>query len=399
MKTLSKSIETLLPELTALRHALHACPELAYHEHETAGRIAARLEAIPGMRVTRGVGGTGVVGLLGADRPGPCVALRADMDALPITECSGLPYASRNPGCMHACGHDGHITCLVGAAIVLAAHAAALPGPVKFIFQPAEESGGGALKMRDAGVLEDPPVQAIFALHDWPWLPLGQIGLRSGPCFASTDALDIVLEGLGGHAAMPHQTDDLILAGAHVVTALQSIVARQIAPTEALVISIATFQGGTARNVMPATVRLSGTMRALNENVRRLARERIRRVVNRTAAAFGIRARTRVAPGYPMMVNHAAAVAHVTRVAQQEPMVEDVITDLPPTLGGEDFAYFAEAVPAALWCLGIGQSGTPVVGLHHPRFDFNDAALPLGVKLHCLTALNFNRFPPAQPSN
>lgn len=391
MGDLATQIEAINAELIDFRRVLHAHPELAYHESGTAARIVKHLNALPGMRVTSGIGGTGVVGLLGADRPGPCLALRADMDALPIQETTGLSYASKAAGVMHACGHDGHMACLLGAAMILSSCEHALPGPVKFIFQPAEEGGAGALKMREAGVLDDPPVRAVFALHNAPLLPLGSVGFCPGVAFASTDSIDIRLTGAGCHAALPHQGVDPILAGAHVITALQSITSRETASTEALVVTIGRFQGGTVRNVIPDTVEMQGTMRALNEEVRCHARECVRRVVAGTAATFGAEVETVLEPGYPCLRNDAGLADGFTQVASEWLGDNAVVTDMAPSLVGEDFAYFSEQVPGLMWWLGTRDPAADSnPGLHHPDFDFEDRALALGVALHCRLVLQFN---------
>ncbi|MDD5706442.1 MAG: M20 family metallopeptidase, partial [Kiritimatiellae bacterium] len=254
-------IEALLPELTALRRDLHAHPELGFEEHYTAGRVAEWLGGLPDMRVRTGVAGTGVVATLAARKRGPCVALRADMDALPVDDACGQPYVSRHPGRAHACGHDGHVACLLGAARLLSEQAGQLAGPVRFIFQPAEEGGGGGEQMCRQGALEDPAPAAIFALHAWPFLPLGTVGVRAGAAMASTDAIDIVVRGRGAHAGTPHKGVDPIVAASHVVVALQTVVSRLTDPTETALVTIGSIAGGSARNVIPDTVTLSGTIR------------------------------------------------------------------------------------------------------------------------------------------
>ena len=244
-------VRSALTVTLSLRHELHAHPELMYEEHGTAQRLYARLMCIPGLDIRQGVGGTGIIAVLGADRPGPCVALRADMDALPIQEITDKPYKSKTTEMMHACGHDGHMACLVGAAIVLSKLVDRLPGPVKFVFQPAEEGGNGAVKMIDEGVLDDPPVAAMFALHAWPWTPLGSIACQVGATMASVDDFHIVVEGIGAHAAYPHRGVDPIVIAAQIVTALQSIVSRQTNPVDTAVVTVGQIHAGTARNIIP----------------------------------------------------------------------------------------------------------------------------------------------------
>ena len=383
MKTPVDKIEAFLPDLIALRHALHANPETGFKEHETSARMAAELASIPGLDIRTGVAGTGIVATLGADKSGPCVALRADMDALPIVEETGLPYASRREGVMHACGHDGHMTCLVGAARVLAGMADELSGPVRFIFQPAEENDGGGRVMCEEGALDDPPVAAAFALHAWPSLAIGQVGVRGGPAMASTDEIDITVIGKGSHAAAPHLGADPILAASHIVTALQSVVSRRLPPYAPAVVTIGRITGGTARNVIPDRVQLNGTIRTLDPESRVAATEAVRLTATRTAEAFGAEAVVHINPGYPVLVNDEglAALFRDTAVAELGP---DGLKDVPLSLGGEDFAYYAERVPAVMWRLGTGRAdGGPTPSLHNQHFDFADASIAIGVRLHC----------------
>jgi len=382
-------IDNLVPDLIALRHALHANPELGFQEHETAARLAAELAAVPGLDIRTGVARTGIVATLGAGKPGPCVALRADMDALPIVEETGLPYASQRSGVMHACGHDGHMTCLIGAVRVLAGMADALPGPVRFIFQPAEEGDGGGRVMCEEGALDDPPVAAAFALHGWPPMSVGHVGVRSGPAMASTDEIDITVKGKGAHAAAPHLGADPILAAAHIVTALQSVVSRRLPPQVPAVVTIGCIQGGTARNVIPDTVRLNGTIRTLDPVSRATAAEAVRQVASRTAEAYGAEAEVRIITGYPVLVNDPALAALVEETAVAE-LGAACVEEAPLSLGGEDFAYYAERVPAVMWRLGVADpAGGPAPGLHNPHFNFADAAIATGVRLHCALVLRY----------
>ncbi len=390
MRDLTPLIAESLPSLVNLRHDLHQHPEIGFHEHGTAARVAERLAKLPGMTIRTCVAGTGVIATLDADKPGPCVALRADMDALPMTEETGLPYASRVPGCAHACGHDGNVACLVGAAVVLSAIREELRGPVRFIFQPAEESGGGGRLLCEAGALETPPVTAIFALHAWPGLPIGAIGVRAGPAMAATDTIDIVIHGSGTHAAVPHRGVDPILVAAHVIVALQSIVSRNLDPAQPAVITIARVESGTTYNVIPDRATLCGTLRTLSAGTRAQACEAIRRVAERTAEAYGARAEVRLTPGYPVLTNDAEATAHIARVGR-ETLGADCVREASVSLGGEDFAYYLQHVPGALWQLGASASdGSALVPFHSPRFDFPDAALPVGVRMHCETVRQFD---------
>jgi len=390
MHDLTPLIAEALPSLVSLRHDLHQHPEIAFQEHATAARVAARLAALPGMTVRTGVAGTGVFATLDGDRPGPCVALRADMDALPMTEETGLPYASRVPGCAHACGHDGNVACLVGAAVVLAAIRDELRGPVRFVFQPAEENGGGGRLVCEAGALEAPPAAAVFALHAWAELPVGTIGVRAGPAMASTDAIDIVIHGSGTHAASPHRGIDPILVAAHMITALQSIVSRNLDPAQPAVITIARVEAGTTYNVIPDRATLRGTLRTMSAEMRVQASDAIRRVAEHTAEAFGARAEVRLTTGYPALVNDADSAAHIARVGRAV-LGTAAVREQPVSLGGEDFAYYLQRVPGALWRIGADTSdGARVVPLHSSRFDFPDAAIPVGVRMHCEAVRRFD---------
>ncbi len=382
-------IQEALPALIDLRHELHQHPELKYEEHWTAARVVQALEDVPDLDINQGVARTGVVATLGADKPGPCLALRADMDALPISEETGAPYASLTEGKMHACGHDGHTTCLVGAVRVLGQLADQLEGPVKFLFQPAEEGGAGGQLMCQEGVLDDPPVQAIFGLHGWPYLELGQVGLRSGSLFASSDSFEIVVEGQGAHAAWPHQSVDPVLIAAHITTALQSVVSRSTDPLDSVVVTVAQIHAGTAFNIIPSRARLNGTLRALNPVTRQRSMDTIERLVDNTAQAFGGSAQINFLDGYPVLVNDETALGYVKDTAAA---VQADGRTIPPAMGGEDFAFFAQRVPAAFFTLGLrGPEQASYPALHQPDFDFADAAIPLGVHMHVELARRFAR--------
>lgn len=392
MTDVHRIIERITPELVALRREIHAHPELAFEEFETARRVETTLRSLRGLHIQTGLAKTGVVATLNADKPGPCVALRAELDALPIHEATGAPYSSKTPGKMHACGHDGHTACLVGSAIVLSEIADQLPGKVKFIFQPAEESGGGGEKLCEAGVLESPRVDAIFGLHGWPYMDLGSVGLCPGPAMAATNPWRVTIHGKGAHAAYPHRGVDPIVVAAHVVTAVQSIASRNIDPLDAAVVTVATIHAGTAGNVIPETVELSGTIRTLDAAVRQNAVGRFESLVEQTAAAFGARASVEVQWGYPVLVNDEAASAFVSEVAREVVGTSRVDDRQRPSMGGEDFAYYAERVPAAFWRLGV-RRGDPAhqPTLHQPNYDFADEAIPLGVRMHCEIARRFLR--------
>jgi amidohydrolase len=380
----------VLETIVQLRHEIHAHPELGFDVAQTAERILQHISTLPGLTIRKAVGGHGIVATLNADRPGRCVALRADMDALPLDEETDVPYRSTVPGRMHACGHDGNVACLVGAAMMLSQQADQLPGKVKFIFQPAEEGGGGGRVMCEEGALEDPHVDAAFALHAWPVLALGQVGVRSGPTLASTDTPKITIQGAGGHGAHPDMCVDPVIVAAHVVLALQTISSRFTSPTDPVVVTISQIHTGTTHNIIPTDAYLEGTIRALTPDVRTKTGELIRQLATQTAAAFGARADVVIEPGYPPLINDLTAAGVVADIATELVGHENVVLDEPPSMGGEDFAYYAERVPAAMWRLGVrSKESDSTPGLHTPRFDFNDQALPLGVAMHTEIATCF----------
>ncbi|MBK9127355.1 MAG: amidohydrolase [Phycisphaerales bacterium] len=369
------------------RRHLHAHPELSGHEANTATYVAAALREM-GLEPRERVGGMyGLTVDLGP-AGGPCVALRADMDALPIQEQTGLPYASRTPGVMHACGHDAHTAMLLGAARLLSARRGELARPVRLIFQPAEEQPpGGAKPMIDAGVLDG--VERVYGLHIWSEMPVGTLGTRAGVFMASTDELDIVIRGRGGHAAMPQQCVDPIVAASQVVVALQSITSRSIAMTDSAVVSITQFNGGTASNIIPEEVRLAGTVRTLSEATRAAVLRRLREIVEGVARAHGAEARVEVGAGYPALVNDAAAVESALRAARGLGIASESILQLAAQGGGEDFAYYARRVPSAFVFLGArNEAKGCVFAHHHPRFNIDEDALPLGAALLAALALS-----------
>ncbi|MGC9270750.1 M20 aminoacylase family protein [Acidiphilium sp.] len=377
------------PEFTAWRRDFHAHPEIAYQEHRTAALVAERLTAF-GLEVTTGIGGTGVVGTLrngalGHGGGNRAIALRADMDALPMDEVNDLPYRSQNPGRMHGCGHDGHTTMLLAAARYLA-ETRRFAGTVHFIFQPAEEGGAGALRMLEDGLLERFPFDAVFGAHNDPTLPVGTLSASPGTVNGATDDIMIELTGRGGHAARPHATIDPIVAGAQIVLGLQSIVSRRVDPLDSAVVSICTFHAGSATNVIPETATLSGTIRNLNGAVQnRLARE-IPAMIEHLAQAAGVTAAITYERGYPPVVNDAGMARFVAERAATVLDAADIRTTLPPTLGGEDFAYYAQRRPGCFFRIGQAGAATGAVPLHHPRYDFNDAILPIGAAIFAAIA-------------
>ncbi|HUU82935.1 MAG TPA: M20 family metallopeptidase [Phycisphaerae bacterium] len=382
--------------LVTLRHELHAHPEPAFQEKWTAARILTELQSLPGLRIRSGLAGTGILATLNQDRPGPCIALRAELDALPLQEQnSKLPYASGQPGRMHACGHDGHMTCLVGAAMVLSAVADQLPGKVKFIFQPAEEMGGGGARLvEEEGVLDEPKVDAAFALHGWPDVEFGKVLVGKGPILAAATPFEITVRGTGAHAAYPHTGSDVVLASAYIITALQSIASRWD-PMDPVLVSVCHLDAGHTWNVLPETCRMKGTVRGLRQASHDAVIERVRRVVESTAEVHGCSASVEFQFGYPSLVNDPTCADMVTEVAAKLLGPDAVLPGPAPSLGGEDFAFFARRVPAALYRLGVSRPDAPVSpALHSPQYDFPDDAIAIGVRLHCEIAYRFLSDPP-----
>jgi len=367
-------VADLHAEITAWRRDLHAHPELQYDVHRTAASVAEKLKTFGCDEVVTGIGKTGVVGVIHGRAPGAkVVGLRADMDALPIEEATALPYKSTVPGKMHACGHDGHTAMLLGAAKYLA-DTRNFAGTAVMIFQPAEEGGAGAKAMLRDGLFDRFGIQEVFGMHNYPGMPVGQFAIRSGPLMASTDSIAIKLEGKGSHAAWPHLGVDPVLVGAQIVTALQSIVARNVDPLESAVISICVFQAGQADNVIPQTATLRGTVRSLSPQVREMLKTRVREVVEGTAKLHGAKAELSYSTGYPVLVNDEARAAFAASVAAEIAGKDKVDRDTPPLMGAEDFAYMLEERPGAFIYVGNGDSAM----LHHPAYDFNDETIPVG---------------------
>ncbi|CAN5855167.1 M20 aminoacylase family protein [soil metagenome] len=394
--TLKPRIAAELESLRAIRRDLHAHPELGYHERRTSALVQAELTRLGIAHVANLAGGTGIVAYLPPTDPaartstGAAVALRADMDALPIVEQTGLDYASRTPGVMHACGHDGHTTILLGAARILRA----LPRPraVTLLFQPAEEGGGGAERLCAEGALDGSligvPVAQVFGLHGWPQLPLGSVGTRPGPLLAATDEFRVTIHGVQSHGAQPHFGRDPIVAAAHCIVALQTVVSRSIAPTEACVVTVGVVNAGTASNIIPQSATFVGTIRTLDAAVRATAQERLRQTIEHAAAALGCRAEIDLVPGYPVTRNDPALTARFFEIARAALPAASVELIPSASMGGEDFAYYAERVPGVFYFLGLKpQAAAAAPALHQPDFDFNDDALPLGIEMMCRLAL------------
>ncbi|GJE15497.1 M20 aminoacylase family protein [Methylobacterium marchantiae] len=371
-------IAALADEITAWRHDLHAHPELQYDVHRTAGFVADKLREFGCDEIATGIGRTGVVGLIRGRSHGSnrAVGLRADMDALPIQEVRDLPYRSTVPGKMHACGHDGHTAMLLGAAKYLA-ETRDFDGTAVMIFQPAEEGGGGGEAMVRDGMMERFGVETVYGLHNIPGLALGRFAIRPGPIMASTDRFTITIEGRGGHAAQPHLAIDSVLVASHIVVALQSVVARGVDPLASAVVSVCALEAGDAFNVLPQQVTMRGTMRALSKEVRATMQERIGAVVANTALAFGAVARVDYSGGYPVTENHPAEADFIADVAAGIVGEEQVERDVAPMMAAEDFSYMLAHRPGAYIFMGNGESA----GLHHPHYDFNDAAIPYGASL------------------
>jgi hippurate hydrolase len=369
-------VADLQPDIQAWRRDIHQHPELLYDVHRTAAFVADRLKEFGCDEVVTGIGRTGVVGVIKGRKPAngglKVIGLRADMDALPIEEETNLPYASKISGKMHACGHDGHTAMLLGAARYLA-ETRNFAGTTVVIFQPAEEGGAGAAAMIKDGLMDRFGIEQVYGMHNGPGIPVGQFAIRPGPIMAATDAIDIKIEGLGGHAARPHKCIDSVLVGAQVISALQSIVSRTVDPLESAVISICEFHAGNARNVIPQTAELRGTIRTLTEEVRSLVEKRVREVVAGVAQMTGAKIDLVYERGYPVTVNHPVQTEMATRVAQ-EVGGEGAVGDTPPMMGAEDFAYMLEARPGAFIFCGNGNTA----GLHHPAYNFNDEAIVYG---------------------
>lgn len=384
-------VDDLLPHVQAIRRDLHRHPEIAFAETRTAALVAAELAAC-GFEVTEGLGGTGVVGTLRAGSSNRAVALRADMDALPLTEQTGLPYASGTPGLMHACGHDGHTAMLLGAARQLG-RTRCFSGTVHLVFQPAEEVGqdSGAPRMIADGLFDRFPTDAVFALHTHPGIPSGRFLVRPGPFMAASDRVTIDIEGRSGHAGRPHLAADAAVAAAGIVTALQSIVARNTDPIEPAVVTVGVLQAGTAYNVVPGTAHLELSVRSFSEQIRDRLRERIEALVAAQAESYGTVARVTFQPGYPVLRNVAADTVLAADVAREVAGLGSVTDDAPPMMASEDFAFMLQQRPGCLLRLGNGIGSSPV---HHPCYDFDDASLPVGIAFWARLA---ERFLPAAP--
>ena len=372
-------IADLAGEIAEWRRDLHAHPELLYDVQRTAATVAEKLKSFGCDEVVPGLGRTGVVGVIHGRKGqsnkviGKVIGLRADMDALPIEEATNLPYKSTVPGKMHACGHDGHTAMLLGAARYLA-ETRNFAGTAVVIFQPAEEGGAGAKAMLDDGLVQRFGIGEMYGMHNYPGLPVGEFCIRPGSIMAAADYIAIDIEGKGAHAARPHLGIDSVLVGAQIVNNLQSIVSRNVDPLESAVVSICVFQAGTADNVIPQTAMLRGTVRSLTPSVQDLLEKRILEIVEGTAKLYGAKVTAKYRRGYPVLKNHAAQTDFAASVAKEIAGKDKVDTDMAPVMGAEDFSYMLNARPGAFIFMGNGDTA----GLHHPAYDFNDDAIPVG---------------------
>ncbi|PZO77628.1 MAG: amidohydrolase [Mesorhizobium amorphae] len=374
MPILNRAAE-LQDEVAGWRRHLHANPEINYAVHETAAFVAAKLREFGCDEVTEGIGQTGVVGIIRGSRgEGTTVGLRADMDALPLTETTGAPYASTKPGRAHSCGHDGHTAMLLGAAKYLA-ETRNFRGSVAVIFQPAEEGGGGGLAMVKDGMMERWGIETVYGMHNMPSLPIGAFAIRPGPIMASTAEFTVTVKGRGGHAAMPHTTIDPIVAASAIVSALQSITSRSADPVEALVVTVTKFHAGEAYNIIPETAQFAGTVRTLKKEMGALARERLHAICESVAQAYGASVTIHYDANYPVTVNHEHETVVAGDAAAAVAGDKATIRNVQPVMGGEDFSYMLEARPGAFIFIGNG----PSAGLHNPAYDFNDEAIPHGI--------------------
>ncbi|MDX3906834.1 MAG: M20 aminoacylase family protein [Pigmentiphaga sp.] len=381
---LLEPIVALHGDLKTIRRDLHAHPELCFEEHRTSDTIAGLLEGW-GIPVVRGLGGTGLVGILeGSDKNGPAIGLRADMDALPLQELNRFAHASLHPGKMHACGHDGHCAMLLGAARYLAAHRD-FPGSVYLIFQPAEEGGGGGKAMIDDGLFSRFPMEAVFGMHNWPGIPVGHFAVTPGPMMASSNDFQIVIKGKGSHAALPHLGIDPVMIAVQIAQGLQTILTRNKKPIDTAVLSITQIHAGTTTNIVPDEATMVGTVRTFTNGVLDLIETRMREIAEGTARAYGARAEVDFQRKYPPLVNHPEPTCFVTGVLQSLVGAEQVDAAVEPTMGAEDFAFMLQEKPGCYVFIGNGDGAHREAGhglgpctLHNGSYDFNDDLLPLG---------------------
>lgn len=374
---LQEHFPDLVGRIAQLRRDIHAHPELAFAEHRTAALVADYLRSL-GLEVHPGVAGTGVVATLTVGNSQRAIGLRADMDALPLDELNHFPHHSREAGKMHACGHDGHTAMLLGAAEVLS-KTRQFAGTVVFIFQPAEEHEGGGQRMVEEGLFQRFPMEMVFGLHNWPGLPAGSMAVHQGPVMAGADRFSIKVTGQGGHAAMPHQAVDVVLAGSALVQALQSLISRNTDPLDSAVLSVTQFEAGHADNVLPETASLGGTVRTFRPDLQAAMEMGMRRICTGIEATYGVGIELDYERGYPPTINDEGAVFLCREVARQVAVGGEVHTSLKPSMGAEDFAYLAREVPGCYVWLGNGP-GDGGCMLHSPHYDFNDDILATGIR-------------------
>jgi hippurate hydrolase len=363
----------LLPEITEWRRDIHENPEILFDTHRTSALVAEKLAEFGCDEVVTAIGRTGVVGVIKgrSDTRGKVIGLRADMDALPILEATGLDYASKTPGAMHACGHDGHTAMLLGAAKYLS-ETRNFDGTVVVIFQPAEEGGGGGKEMCDDGMMDRWGIQEVYGMHNWPGMPIGSFAIREGSFFAATDIFEVTITGRGGHGAKPHETIDPTVTAAQVITMLQTIASRNTDPVEQVVVSVTSIESSSkAFNVIPQSVHLKGTVRTLSEAVHDLAETRFKAICEQVSAAMGCTADVRYQRNYPVMVNHPEQTEFAAEVARA---VSGSCDEAPLVMGGEDFAFMLEERPGAYILVGNGDTAA----VHHPEYNFSDEAIPAG---------------------
>ncbi len=373
--------QTLFEYTQSLRRDFHSHPELGFHEVRTAGIVAKELTTL-GLEVHTGIAETGIVAVMEGTRPGPVILVRADMDALPIIEDTGALYASQNSGVMHACGHDGHVAILLTVAKMLHAHVSELAGTIKFVFQPAEEGMGGAERMIDSGILENPKVDVTLALHLWNEKPLGWIGIANGPALAGAEIFKIKVHGKGGHGAIPHLSIDPVLAAAQVVVALQSITARNVPPLQAAVVSVCTIHGGEAFNVIPQEVELTGTIRTFELDIRAHVLKRFEEVIRGTVEAMGCQSNIELKRLTPATINHPEISSRIQTVARTLFPDGAIDNNNYISMGSEDFSFVLEKVPGCFFFIGSANNEKGLdAGHHNPRFDFDEAALPRAAAL------------------
>ncbi|MEW9123018.1 MAG: amidohydrolase [Thermotaleaceae bacterium] len=390
MDRIKELVEKVYPQVVAWRRDFHMYPELSGEEEETAKKIVKILKEFP-LEITEGVGGHGVVAVLKGDMEGKTLALRADMDALPIQEQNVHDFASRYEGKMHACGHDGHTAMLLGTAAILSELKEEICGNIKFIFQPAEEKApiGGAKPMIEAGVLENPHVDGILGLHIWPGLPKGAIGLKEGALMASSDPFTIEIHGKSGHAAAPHQAIDALVVGCQVVNMLQTIVSRNVDPLASAVVTVGTIKSGTKYNVISDYTKIEGTVRTLNKEVQRTVEGKLRDVVDGICISTGTKGVIKYQRGYPALINDPYMVNILKEVGELVTDKENLIKVEKPAMGGEDFANYLQKIPGAFFWLGGGEDSP--YPIHHPQFDFDEQIMRVGMDMMAHAALHYLR--------